>query len=317
GFASEISYGKDTPSGHWEAMGAPVLFDWGYFPTEYPSFPDVLIEALVRESGIPGILGNKAASGTEIIKELGDEHVRTGKPIVYTSADSVFQIAAHENSFGLERLYELCKIARKLVDPYNIGRVIARPFKGDSGNYFRTGNRHDYSVPPHEETLLDRLVQAGGNVVGIGKIPDIFAHRGISVDIPADGNEALFNAMLKETKLAGDRTLVFTNFVDFDMKYGHRRDVVGYARALEAFDKRLPEFELLLQSGDIAIITADHGCDPTFEGTDHTREYVPLLVFGPGVQSGSIGHRKTFADIAQSLSKHFDLSSFQYGESFL
>jgi len=317
GYASEISYGKDTPSGHWEIAGVPVLFDWGYFPPDYPSFPKELLDEFIKRSKIPGVLGNKASSGTVILDELGEEHIKTGKPIVYTSADSVFQIAAHEEAFGLERLYELCLIARELVDPYNIGRVIARPFLGKGGEFYRTGNRKDYSVPPPAPTLLDKLVEAGKTVIGIGKIGDIFAHKGLSKEVKADGNPALFDATINETKNAKDNTLIFTNFVDYDMKYGHRRDVIGYAKALEDFDKRLPEFEKLLQPGDIAIITADHGCDPTFKGTDHTREYIPILAFGPDIKTKSIGWRKTFSDIGQTLAKQFGLKPFKYGESFL
>jgi len=317
GYCAEISHGKDTPSGHWEITGVPVLFDWGYFQSDYPSFPEELVEKFIKEAGVPGILGNKAASGTTIIAEHGDESVKTGKPIVYTSADSVFQIAAHEEAFGLERLYEVCKIARKLIDPYNIGRVIARPFIGSSGNYQRTGNRHDYSVPPPAPTLLDKLSESNGTVIGIGKIPDIFAHRGLSKEVPAVGNQELFDKTLEEIKTAPDRSLIFTNFVDFDMLYGHRRDVSGYANALEVFDSRLPELKALLQPGDVVIVTADHGCDPTFKGTDHTREYVPLLVFGPGIEPECLGKRETFADIGQSLAKYFDLEPFEYGKSFL
>jgi phosphopentomutase len=317
GYAAELSYGKDTSSGHWEIAGAPVLFDWRYF-RETPSFPQKLIDEFVRRADLPGILGNKASSGTVILEELGDESVQTGKPIVYTSADSVFQIAAHEEAFGLERLYKICKIAREIVDEYNIGRVIARPFTGSSGNYSRTKNRHDYSVPPHAETLLDKLKNAGGEVIAVGKIGDIFAHQGITKEVPpSSGLMELFDATLAETKIAPDRSLVFTNFVDFDMVYGHRRDIEGYARALEQWDARLPEFEKLLQPGDVAIITADHGCDPTFKGVDHTREYIPVLVFGSGIKPGSMGKRETFADIGQSLAKHFGLAPFDHGTSFL
>lgn len=317
GYANELSHGKDTPSGHWEMMGVPVLFEWGYFPPSYPSFPEELVNALIQEAKIPGILGNCHASGTEIIKKFGDEHVKTGKPICYTSADSVFQIAAHEESFGLERLYEVCKVAYKLVHPYNIGRVIARPFAGVFGGYYRTEARRDFSVPPPSMTLLDNLVAANGTVVAIGKIADIFAWRGISRHVDAHGHEEIFAAVIHEAKNAADNSLVFANFVDFDMKYGHRRDVAGYAQALEQFDLKLPEFEKLMQPGDIAIITADHGCDPTFKGTDHTREYIPVLVFGPGLQPGFIGRRNTFADIGQSLVKYFSLLPLSYGESFL
>lgn len=316
GYAKELSFGKDTPSGHWEIAGQPVLFDWGYF-RDTPSFPEKLVDEFVRRAKLPGVLGNKASSGTVIIEELGDESVRTGKPIIYTSADSVFQIAAHEEAFGLERLYEICKIARELVDEYNIGRVIARPFTGATGNYTRTKNRHDYSVPPHAPTLLDNLKNAGGEVIAIGKIGDIFAHQGITKEVPpSSGLMDLFDATLAEAKAAPDNSLIFTNFVDFDMLFGHRRDIAGYAHALEEWDTRLPELEKLLRPGDIVIITADHGCDPTFEGTDHTREYIPVLAFGPEVEPGSIGMRKSFADIGQTLAKHFNLQPFKHGEAF-
>lgn len=317
GCAAEQSFGKDTPSGHWEIAGVPALFDWGYFPPEYPSFPDELLEKFIERSKVPGILGNKHASGTEIIQELGEEHQKTGKPIVYTSADSVFQIAAHEESFGLERLYELCLIARELVNEYNVGRVIARPFKGTPGNYVRTGNRRDYAVPPPEPTLLDKIVESGGEVVSVGKVSDIYAHHGITKSVKGDGNMALFDAFLTEVKIAPENSLVFVNLVDFDMVYGHRRDVTGYAKALEDFDKRLPEFEKLMKSGDIAVITADHGCDPTFPGSDHTREHIPVLIFGPNVKPGSIGKRETFSDIGQTIAQHLGMKPLRNGKNVL
>lgn len=318
GCAEEVSHGKDTPSGHWEMAGVPVMFEWGYFPPQYPSFPPSLLDELIKRANLPGVLGNKHASGTDIIAELGEEHQKTGKPIVYTSADSVFQIAVHEESFGLERLYDLCRIARELVDPYNIGRVIARPFLGEPGHYYRTGNRHDYSIPPPELTLLDKVVDAGGQVIGVGKVSDIYAHQGITKSVTADGNMALFDAFLKEVKIAPDHSIVFVNLVDFDMVYGHRRDVIGYAKALEDFDKRLPELEKLMKPGDIAVITADHGCDPTWPGSDHTREHVPVLFFGPDIKHyGSIGKRKTFSDIGQSIAKHLAIPPLSRGASFI
>jgi len=317
GCAQEKSLGKDTPSGHWELAGVPVFFDWGYFPPEYPSFPDELLDAFIKQAQIPGVIGNKHASGTDIITELGEEQVRSGKPIVYTSGDSVFQIAAHEEAFGLERLYKICLLARELVNNYNIGRVIARPFKGSSGHYYRTGNRRDYSLPPPEPTLLDHLVKAGGHVIAIGKVADIYAHCGITKTVKADGNMALFDAFLQETKVAPDKSLLFVNLVDFDMLYGHRRDVLGYAKALEDFDARLPEFESLLRPGDLAIVTADHGCDPTWPGSDHTREHIPILAFGPGVSEKAIGKRETFADIGQTLAKHLGLAPLKQGIAFL
>ncbi|MGQ0676564.1 MAG: phosphopentomutase, partial [Rhodospirillales bacterium] len=256
GAAAELSKGKDTPSGHWEMAGLPVMQDWGYFPRTEPCFPMELTDALIQRAGLPGLLGNCHASGTEIVERLGLEHIRTGKPIVYTSADSVFQIAAHETHFGLERLYRVCAIARRLVDRWNIGRVIARPFVGEKpGEFRRTGNRHDYATPPHEPTLLDKLKEAGREVVSIGKVADIFANRGVTKQVKADGNMALMDATLAEAAQvpggAPDGSLVFANFVDFDTLYGHRRDVAGYAAALEAFDRRLPELERALKPGDL------------------------------------------------------------------
>lgn len=318
GFAEELSSGKDTPSGHWEIAGVPVLFDWGYFTKPTDTFPQDFLDALVERAHLPGYLGNCHASGTEIIARLGDEHVRTGKPIFYTSADSVFQIAAHEEAFGLQRLYDLCDIARELVDAYRIGRVIARPFVGDSPEtYVRTGNRRDLTTPPHADTVLDKLTAAGGEVIGIGKIPDIFAHRGITKKIKATGNAALFDATLEALADAADRSIVFTNFVDFDMLYGHRRDVEGYAAALEYLDARLPELQRAMRGDDVLILTADHGCDPTWEGTDHTREHIPVLAYGAGVEPGPLGKRKTFADIGQSLADFFGLAPMDYGSGFL
>jgi phosphopentomutase len=317
GAAKELSHGKDTQSGHWEMAGVPVLFDWGYFKPDYPSFPDSLINDLIQQAKLPGVLGNTHASGTDIIRDLGEEHQRTGKPIVYTSADSVFQIAAHEETFGLDRLYDICEITRKLVDPYNIGRVIARPFTGTPGNYARTGNRHDYATPPHEPTLLDELVKSGGQVISIGKVADIYANHGITKSVKANGNDALFKAFLEEVKIAPDHSIVFVNLVDFDMLYGHRRDVMGYAKALEDFDKQLPLLEKEMKADDIALITADHGCDPTQPGSDHTREHVPVIFFGPSIKSGSIGLRETFADMGQTIAKHLGLPALKYGKSII
>lgn len=318
GAASEVSRGKDTPSGHWEIAGTPVAFDWGYFPAEGDAFPAELIEAICREGEVPGILGNCHASGTDIIAQYGEEHMRTGKPICYTSSDSVFQIAAHEQSFGLERLLEFCQTVRRLLDDYNIGRVIARPFVGTTPKDFvRTGNRRDYSVLPPEPTLLDRLTEASRTVHAVGKIADIFAHQGIGRMIKANGNMELFEATLKAMDEAEDGDLVFTNFVDFDMLYGHRRDVPGYAAALEAFDQRLPDLDRKLKPGDIVILTADHGCDPTWRGTDHTRERVPILVFGPGVRTRSIGVLPSFAWIGETIAKHLGLPPGLHGRSFL
>lgn len=318
GHAAERSFGKDTPSGHWEMAGVPVEYDWGFFPKETPCFPAALTDALIARCNLPGVLGNCHASGTEIIANLGEEHIRSGKPIVYTSADSVFQVAAHESHFGLERLYELCRIAKELVDDYNIGRVIARPFVGeDAASFQRTGNRRDLTTPPPAATLLDRLKDNGREVIAIGKIADIFAHRGMTQTIKANGNDALFDATLEAAKTAPDGALVFTNFVDFDTLFGHRRDVAGYATALEAFDRQLPSFEALLQTGDLAVITADHGCDPTWPGSDHTREHVPVLAFGPEVTPGSLGRRESFADIGQTIARHLDIAPLDHGRDFL
>lgn len=317
GYAVEQSRGKDTPSGHWELAGVPVTFDWGYFPEEEPCFPQALTERLIQEAKLPGILGNKHASGTVILEELGAEHVRSGKPIVYTSADSVFQIAAHEESFGLQRLYELCETARLLVDDYQIGRVIARPFTGVPGQFKRTGNRRDYATPPPAKTLLDFLIAAGREVIAIGKIADIYAHQGISQTIKADGNMALFDATLQAMKTAPEGSLVFSNFVDFDSSYGHRRDVSGYAKALEDFDARLPELYNVLKEDDLVIITADHGCDPSFPGSDHTREHVPVLAYGRQLGKRFIGRRESFADVGQSIAEYLQLEPLANGVSFL
>ena len=316
GYAAEISSGKDTPSGHWEIAGLPVLFDWGFFPHKQPCFPADMIRVLIERGDLPGILGDCHASGTDIIRDLGEEHLRTGKPICYTSSDSVFQIAAHEEHFGLQRLYDLCALAKELLEPLNVARVIARPFLGETPETFvRTANRKDLTTPPHGETLLDRLVAAGGSVLSIGKIADIFAHRGISRKLAAKDNMSLFDATLAAIKSAGPQTLIFANLVDFDMLYGHRRDIAGYAAALEAFDARLPELEALLQPGDLALITADHGCDPTWHGTDHTREHVPMLWFGPDVTPGNLGRRSNFADMGQTLAQHFGLAPLSHGQA--
>ncbi|MCE0724619.1 MULTISPECIES: phosphopentomutase [Legionella] len=316
GYAVEQSLGKDTPSGHWELAGVPVTFEWGYFPDQPFCFPKELIDALIQRAGLPGVLGEKHASGTTILEELGEEHIRSGKPIVYTSADSVFQIAAHEEYFGLQRLYDICEIARTLVDEYQIGRVIARPFIGEPGTFKRTANRKDYATLPPAKTLLDYLKEAGREVITLGKIADIYAHQGITQVIKADGNMALFDATLSAMKTAPDGSLIFTNFVDFDSSYGHRRDVIGYAHALEEFDARLPELHALLKPDDLVVIAADHGCDPTFPGSDHTREHIPVLVYGPSLKSRFIGRRDTFADVGQSIAQHLGLENLSHGVSF-
>jgi phosphopentomutase len=317
GYAVETSLGKDTPSGHWEIAGVPVCFEWGYFPKTTPCFPESFVQALMEEGNLPGVLGNKHASGTHIIEELGEEHIQSGKPILYTSADSVVQIAAHEQHFGLQRLYDLCHIARRLADPLNIGRVIARPFVGESGTFSRTANRKDLSTPPPAPTLLDILCEQGREVIAVGKTADIFAHQGITKEIKAPDNMQLFDATLNCMQTAPAGSLVFTNFVDFDSLYGHRRDVGGYATALEAFDARLPELEAILQKGDMIVIAADHGCDPTQPGSDHTREHIPVLAFGPNLPAGFIGRRDSFADIGQSIAEWLAIAPLEHGISFL
>ncbi|MBR9726483.1 phosphopentomutase [Shewanella intestini] len=318
GHAKELSSGKDTPSGHWEMAGVPVLYEWGYFKDVDNSFPTELTDKILARAGLDGFLGNCHSSGTVILDKLGEEHMKTGKPIFYTSADSVFQIACHEETFGLDNLLRLCEIAREELAPYNIGRVIARPFLGSNASDFaRTGNRHDYAVKPPAPTVLDKHQQAGGEVVSIGKISDIYAHCGITQKFKANGLEALFNETLTQINRAKDNTIVFTNFVDFDSHYGHRRDIAGYASALEYFDSRLPELFEILSDDDLVIFTADHGCDPTWGGTDHTREHVPVLALGAGLKAGSLGRRNSFADIGQSIASYFGLPAMEYGESFI
>ena len=313
GACAELSKGKDTPSGHWEIAGFPVMYDWGYFPPEYPSIPMELLSKLIAEGVLPGVLGNCHASGTTILEELGDEHVKTGKPIIYTSSDSVFQIAAHEKYFGLDRLYHICKIARTLVDDYKIGRVIARPFVGEKGDYARTANRRDYTSPPQGETVLDVLTDAGREVISVGKIADIFAHRGISQKVKGIGTRGLFDETMNQVRNAAAGSLTFTNFVNFDQDFGHRRNVGGYANELEVFDALLPTLQAELKAGDLVILTADHGCDPTWPGSDHTREYVPFIAFGPNIAGGSIGLRDSFADIGQTVAKHLGVKALRAG----
>ena len=317
GAASEMSGGKDTPSGHWEIAGLPVLSGWGYFPDVFPALPASFTEALIAEGGLAGILCNRHASGTAVIEELGEEHVRTGKPILYTSVDSVIQIAAHETRFGLERLYELCRTARRLADPLSVCRIVARPFVGETAATFaRTPNRRDFATPPPEPTLLDRLEAEGRKVLAVGKIGDIFSHRGISGLRKAKDNMAMFDAALAAIDEAGEGDFVFANFVDFDTEFGHRRDVAGYAAALEAFDARLPQALARLRPGDMLILTADHGCDPTWRGTDHTRERVPVMGAGPGLKRGSVGLRSTYADIGETVAEHLGIAPGRHGASF-
>ena len=317
GVAREQSTGKDTQSGHWEIAGVPVLFDWGYFPKTVPSFPQELTDKLQELTGVPGWLGNCHASGTTIIDELGDEHVASGKPILYTSADSVLQIAAHEEHFGLERLFAVCEAAYELVKPYNIGRVIARPFLGENGKYKRTSNRHDYAVPPTAPTLLDHVANEGGEVIALGKISDIFAAQGVTRLIKGVDNMALFDRLLEVADEAPEKSLSFVNFVDFDMHFGHRRDVAGYSNALHELDARMPEFMAKLKDGDLVVITADHGCDPTAPGSDHTREHIPMIFFGPNVAPQELPIAPTFSDIGATLAKHLGVKPLSNGTALL
>src|SRR5216683_344831 len=308
------SNGKDTTTGHWEMAG--IILERAF--STYPhGFPQTLIDEFIRKTGVPGILGNIPASGTEIIKELGEEHVKTGKPIVYTSADSVFQIAAHEKVISLKRLYEICEIARDLQRGENeVGRVIARPFLGEPGSFYRTENRHDYAVPPPRENLLPLLSESGLDVVCIGKIASIYDSEGVTQDLTAKNNEQSIDQTIRALK-EDTRGLIFSNLVDFDMLYGHRRDTEGYARALEHFDSRWPEIEAAMREDDLIIITADHGNDPTYRGTDHTREYAPLIVFGKRAKAAvNLGTRQSLSDIGKTIAENFGLT-LGAGESFL
>lgn len=319
GFAIETSVGKDTITGHWELMGCPVDFEWGYFTNPTNSFPQNLLNTLYTKGNITGSLGNCVASGTDIINKFGQEHIQTLKPIFYTSADSVFQIAANEEHFGLQNLYKLCEIAREELYKDNIGRVIARPFTGDNpSNFKRTGNRKDYSIAPSHPTVLNTLLKNNGQVVAIGKVADIFANSGISKSIKASGLTNLFNATLTEIKKEPVvPTIVFTNFVDFDSEFGHRRDVVGYKNALEYFDSRLPEALNLLTENDLLVIIADHGNDPTWYGTDHTREHVPVLFYNKATSPKNLGQLNSFSDVAQSIATYLNLPKLKHGKSFI
>jgi len=308
------SNGKDTTTGHWEMAG--IILKQA-FPTYPHGFPQTILDRFVAETQVPGILGNFAASGTEIIKDLGAEHVATGKPIVYTSADSVFQIAAHEEIIPLKRLYEICETARRILDgEHKVGRVIARPFLGETGNFYRTENRHDYAVAPPRANLLPALKDEDLDVVCIGKIASIYDSMGVTEDLTAKNNQQSIDQTI-QALTQDTHGLIFSNLVDFDMLYGHRRDTEGYARALEHFDASLPQIEAAMGEGDLMIITADHGNDPTFPGTDHTREYAPLLVYGKSARPGvNLGTRDSLADIGQTVAENFGLK-LTAGESFL
>ncbi len=317
GIMKEKSPGKDTTTGHWEIAGLELTKPFTVFPPEYPSFPEKLVRDFTEKTG-RGILGNKAASGTVIIEDLGAEHIKTGKPIVYTSGDSVFQIAAHEDVIPVAELYTMCQTARDLCDEYQVGRVIARPFIGEPGNFTRTGGRKDFSIAYRGESLFDFLQHRGVHTVGVGKIGDIFSEKGIDDSYHDKGNPACMartETLLRE-KAAG-REFIFINYVDTDMNYGHRRDPKGYHDAVQAVDEHLARVIGFLEKDDLLIVTADHGCDPTFKGTDHTREYVPLLVYRKGAPGKSLGIRNQFSDIAASTAAFFACDPFPAGVSFL
>lgn len=310
----EQSQGKDTTTGHWEMAGLLIANGFHIFPPDYPSFPDDLIATFTARTGRT-VLGNRAASGTDIIQELGDEHMATGKWIVYTSADSVFQVAAHEAVIPLDELYDGCRAARELCDPLMVGRVIARPFLGPgAGDFTRTQNRRDFSLSPPEPTILDHLQGHGIKTVTVGKLDDVFAGRGIDRAEHVENNQDAQSRLLALTNEAATQ-FIFVNLIDFDMLYGHRRDAVGYAAALEATDLFLADLLPKLGRDDCLIITADHGNDPTFKGTDHTREYAPLLIYRPGGEPHNLGIRKGFFDIAQSIADLFDTSPMPRGVS--
>jgi phosphopentomutase len=322
GFSGEKSSGKDTISGHWEIVGCPVLFDWKYFNeknSEGSYFPIEFIKKLKSSSQLfEDIIDAGQGSGTEIINRFGSMHKETGNPIIYTSADSVFQIACHEKYFGLNNLYEISEAARNILDNMglNIGRVIARPFIGEENEgYSRTVNRKDFSVLPSHKTILDKILDEGGDVTSIGKISDIFAHQGISKKIKGYNLPDLLDKTIDEISNMPSRGLLFTNFVNFDCDYGHRRDLKGYAKALEYFDSRLPEIDSVLRDSDMVVLCADHGCDPTWLGNDHTREYIPFLLWGKMIQPGFLGCRKTFSDIGATIAEFLNLRYPSYGIS--
>ncbi|MBK7228897.1 MAG: phosphopentomutase [Ignavibacteriales bacterium] len=315
GKMNELSKGKDSTTGHWELSGLFVDTDFDYYPD---GFPDQIIKKFLDITGCKGILGNKAASGTEIISDLGDMHLKTGFPIVYTSADSVFQIAAHQDVIPLEKLYEICEKTRNqvLVDPIKVGRVIARPFIGASGKYERTAYRKDYSLDPPSETILDILQQNKIPTVAIGKINDLFNYHGISIQVKSKSNNEGFNNLITAAK-EYQNSLIFINLVDFDVNYGHRNDVQGFANALKQFDEFLPDFLKKLDETDRVIFTADHGNDPTTPSTDHSREYVPVLYYGKNKPSSNLGIRKTFSDVGKTVADFFSVENNLKGKSFL
>jgi len=314
GAATEVSRGKDTPSGHWELAGVPVPWEWAYFPQSEPAFDEALVAEVLRHAGTDGILGNRHAAGLAIMRELGAEHLKTLHPICYTSADSVFQIAAHEEAFGLERLYQLCADLAPYLHARRVGRVIARPFTGAPGNFTRTGNRRDYAIAPPAPTLMDWAHKAGRHVHAVGKISDIFSGQGVGTVHKGKDDAALIEHLHRLADHAEPGSLTFCNLVEFDSHYGHPRDVAGYARALEAFDTHAGTFLARLKPGDLAIFTADHGNDPTAPGSDHTRERVPVLAWGYG--AGEIG-ACAFVDVAATVAAHLGLAQRGPGRSFL
>ncbi len=311
----EKAPGKDSVSGHWEISGLELNFDFPYYPN---GFPKEIIDKFLTLTGFNGVLGNKAASGTEIIMELGDEHLQTGFPIVYTSADSVFQIAAHEDVIALEKLYEICEISRKqiFINDDEIGRIIARPFVGKSGNYTRTTNRKDYALSPPDKTVMDLLKQNGFETIAIGKINDLFNHRGITKPVKTKSNEEGIERTIEAIR-TNNNSFIFTNLVDFDVYYGHRNDPVGFAKALKYFDDKLHEILNSLNDDDVLIITADHGNDPTTPSTDHSREYIPLLFYQKGIAGKNLGTRNTFSDIGKSAATFFSIDNSLKGTNFI
>jgi len=313
GRALEASYGKDTTTGHWEIAGLKLEKPFPTFPN---AFPDELINAIEDAIGIKTI-GNEVASGTEIINRLGDEHVRTGMPIIYTSADSVLQIAAHEDIISVDKLYEICSIVRDIMKgPYGVGRIIARPFIGDHGNYKRTENRKDFSLKPIGKTMLDYIKEAGLDVIAVGKIEDIFASQGITLSVHTKDNSDGIENTIKFLK-SNNRGLIFTNLVDFDMLYGHRNDIIGYGNAIMEFDRRLPDIFNAMNEEDVLIITADHGCDPATPSTDHSREYIPILIYGRSIKRNvNIGTRSCFCDLGATILDLLNIKGDINGESF-
>jgi phosphopentomutase len=317
GAATEVSEGKDTITGHWEIGGVPVPFKWHYYPQTQPAFPVELMDAIITRCKLPGLLALNHAPGTQVIEDFGEEHVRSGKPIMYTSADSVIQIAAHEERFGLQRLYDVCKVARELTYDLKVGRIIARPFLGDSAKTFeRTGNRKDFAVTPPSPTLLKILSDAGREVISVGKIGDIYGHVGTGKEVKVSGNAAMMDKVVSLMPELKDGGFLMTNFVDFDTLYGHRRDPLGYGKLLEGFDAMLPRVFAQLKKGDRLVLTADHGNDPTYEGTDHTRERTPLLIYGPDLAPGCVGLRTSFSDTGQSIANYLGVGPLGAGAGF-